>query len=300
MPKFPRIPQLSIVVPVTADLGAFERTLISVLENRPSHSEVVVTHDGSYQDPYALDDEVRFVTSPQRSFGALVSAGCDAARGRLVHVLAEGIQATEGWTDDAIHRFEEYECGSVTPMIRQASTGHLVAAGWTDSMTRLVAPRTDLRQKGRRGCYLQASFWRRDLIRSLGKSFNSDCVDQSSDVYQRLSRQAGWNCDLATDSVVLCDSESLPWDRPSFSRGMRLRAVAKQFGSSGPSTWLAAAASVMSPGQMIEALGGLAAPMAASNLAASLDVSQVVRCEDEGVIMKMPVRESHHAMRRAA
>ncbi len=44
-------PRLSIIVPYCRDEAAFETTLVSVLENRPNQCEVLVPHDGSYQDP---------------------------------------------------------------------------------------------------------------------------------------------------------------------------------------------------------------------------------------------------------
>ncbi len=52
VPKFSPIPssltpRLSIIVPIGRDLAAFERTLISVLENQPTDCEVLVPHDGS-------------------------------------------------------------------------------------------------------------------------------------------------------------------------------------------------------------------------------------------------------------
>ena len=63
VPKTNPIPQLSIVVPVHGDAAAFESTLISVLENQPAASEVIVAHDGSYDDPFDLGEEVRFVSA---------------------------------------------------------------------------------------------------------------------------------------------------------------------------------------------------------------------------------------------
>ncbi len=68
------VPRLSIVVPISRDLAAFESTLISVLENRPRDCEVLVTHDGSYDDPFNLCDEVRFVIADSAALVDLVSA----------------------------------------------------------------------------------------------------------------------------------------------------------------------------------------------------------------------------------
>ncbi|MDG2222090.1 MAG: hypothetical protein P8L85_11960 [Rubripirellula sp.] len=301
MPKFPTIPQLSIVVPLTTDPVAFERTLISVLEHRPQHSEVLVAHDGSYNDPYAISDEVRFVTAERPEFTDLVIAGSDAARGRLIHVLAEGLEATSGWTDEASESFEHFDCGAVAPVIRNAATHDVLAGGWSDFGGRASQPRTDLRQRGRTGCYLQASFWRRDLLRRLNKCFHGTSVDQVSDVFQHLTRQAGWKCEVAVESTVLCKNESLPWNSSTFARGMQLGAVANEFGNgSVVSAAIALAANLLHPSQLAEAFGGLAAAMLSTKLQSSIDSSYLEECESEGMIMKMPARTATRTTRRAA
>ena len=56
--------RLSIIVPLTGDLKPFEDTLVSVLENQPERSEVVVVLNEPYDDPYQLRGEVEFVEAP--------------------------------------------------------------------------------------------------------------------------------------------------------------------------------------------------------------------------------------------
>ena len=122
VPKTHPIPQLSIVVPLGRDLAGFEATLISVLENQPDGSEVLVPHDGSYDDPFDLGEEVRFVVASSSKPLDLVGAAATQARGRFVHVLAEGIRATCGWTDDVLECFDHFDTGIVAPVIRSAIT----------------------------------------------------------------------------------------------------------------------------------------------------------------------------------
>ena len=57
--------RLSIIVPLMGDLKRFEDTLVSVLENQPEQSEVVVVLNGPYDDPYDLRSEVKFVEAPR-------------------------------------------------------------------------------------------------------------------------------------------------------------------------------------------------------------------------------------------
>ncbi len=173
VPKFPPIPRLSIVIPIGQDLAAFESTLVSVLENRPTGCEVIVAHDGRYDDPFDLCDEVSFVTSSSGGLVDLVAASVSRAQGRFVHVLADGMRATPGWTDDAVEKFEHHDAGVVAPVIRSQQTGKIVAAGWCDRGGCLCRPSAAGRATvdpgtatGLGGAYLQASFWRRELIRS--------------------------------------------------------------------------------------------------------------------------------------
>ena len=102
VPKTNPIPQLSIVVPVFGDSAAFEATLVSVLENQPSCSEVIVAHDGSYDDPFDLADEVRLVESQASTFGSLVGSAshqagtvCSCAGWRITcHRGLDGLRST--------------------------------------------------------------------------------------------------------------------------------------------------------------------------------------------------------------
>ena len=55
------VPQLSIVIPSSRDTEALEMTLAAALEHQPDDCEVIVVNDGSYDDPYKLGAEVRFI-----------------------------------------------------------------------------------------------------------------------------------------------------------------------------------------------------------------------------------------------
>ena len=143
MPKTHPIPQLSIVVPLGRDLAGFESTLISVLENQPDGSEVLVPHDGSYDDPFDLCEEVRFVVASSSNTLDLVGAAATQARGRFVHVLAEGIRATCGWTDQVLECFDHFDTGVVAPVIRSAANQRILAAGWSDGSSRLCRERSE-------------------------------------------------------------------------------------------------------------------------------------------------------------
>ena len=57
-------PRLSIVIPAPGDEETLEETLVSVLENRPEDSEIVVVLGFGYHDPWSVGAEVRFIQAP--------------------------------------------------------------------------------------------------------------------------------------------------------------------------------------------------------------------------------------------
>lgn len=285
-------------------MAAFESTLISVLENQSSDCEVLVCHDGKYDDPFDLCDEVRFVVAESAQLVALVAAGASHARGRFVHVLAGGVQATNGWTEEALEKFEHFDCGSVAPVIRQADNARIVSAGWFDGVDRLCknavdgqSPADGVRAK-KIGAHLQASFWRRELLRSMSAAFTSRQSVESSYAYEFLAREAGWRCVLADQSVVQISGDRLPWDQSSAGRGMRLQAIRNEFSrrrgwgaSLNQAAW-AGAASLVRPGQLSEAIGRGFAPLASAKIGSQLHADQVALCDDHEMIVSMPRREA--------
>ena len=308
MPKTHPIPRLSIIVPIDGDLAAFESTLISVLENQPAGSEILVPHDGSYDDPFDLCGEVRFVECDSSKVSDLVASAATQANGRFVHVLAHGLRATCGWTDSVLECFDHFDTGVVTPLIRSAKTGRILAAGWRDGSTGLCQSvgqgleAADTRW--RPGAYLQASFWRRDVLRSMNRSFTGSDSLEASVAYHHLLRNAGWRTELAVESTVCCDLEQIPWDQSSFQRGLRLRAIRNHFVSG---SWkqsilcggIAVAASLLRPKSLAESFGQVFAPLAAKKIARLVHSEEVTACDDSGMIVTMPQR-SVAPLRRAA
>ena len=54
--------RFSIVVPILGHSKQTDDTLASALRYRPAESEVIIVHDGSYEDQYGLGDEIQQVT----------------------------------------------------------------------------------------------------------------------------------------------------------------------------------------------------------------------------------------------
>lgn len=183
-----RPPRLSIVIPA-ADAAAFEDTLVSVLENRPEDCEIVAALGMPYDDPWSIGEEVRIVQAPTGTgLVGCVNLGAASSRGEVIHILAGGWRATEGWTDAAVARFADPTVAAVVPVgLASEDRGRVVAAGIrrTAGGRSLVnvPPRAGERVEDFRpdmvaapgSPALEAGFWRSDVLSAGG--FTTACGD---------------------------------------------------------------------------------------------------------------------------
>ena len=231
-----RPPRLSIVIPTPADTAALEETLVSVLENRPDDCEIVVALGCEYSDPWNIREEVRFVQAPSGS--SLVSCtnlGIAASEGAVVHILAAGWRATEGWTDPAMDWLEDDAVAAVVPLgvaaddhdrvvsagVRCASGGRRisVAADRTWKQARASAcPPTGATAP--MGPVLEAGFWRADAFEFAGRGFSTACGDTSADADMAVTlARSGREVVLEPDSRVVAAPERKATAR-SFAAGL--------------------------------------------------------------------------------
>ncbi len=120
------MPRLSIIIPVLGDPQQFESTLVSVLENRPEDSQIVLALNRPYDDPYELEGEVEFVHLPQKAGWAdELNAAWAVCRAEIVAVLACGTEVTPDWTEHVLAAFDDPRVTSAAPMIVR----HLQQAG---------------------------------------------------------------------------------------------------------------------------------------------------------------------------
>lgn len=290
MPKFSPTPRLSIIVPVGSDIPAFENTLISVLENRPEHSEILVAHSGNYDDPFMLADEVEFFVATSTRLAQVAASAARVCRGHIVHVVADGLIATEGWTEPALELFEKHETAIVAPVVRHRETGDIVNAGWFDSANRLCSSLANGHHEVRRpdvqrvdGAYLQASFWRRDVLASLDETLNSSSTMESVYAHTLVTHAAGWRTEMAPHSNLYCECVPLEWHTSSFSRGQRMRAIhdCVNGGRSGvASAIVAILRNVFNPSYLAESIGQAASSLSASGIRKRLKLDSVASLDD--------------------
>ena len=115
------MPQLTVVVPLMDQVDAFENTLASILRCEDQRIQLVVTHDGRYDDPHGILSEVESVIIPSHRDTSLlgrVAAAASVCQSPWIHWLAPGVEATEGWCDELIDTLgKQSEVGLVSPRI---------------------------------------------------------------------------------------------------------------------------------------------------------------------------------------
>ena len=181
--KWP-VPHLSIVIPASRDTVALELTLAAALEHQPDDCEVIVVNDGSYNDPYELDDEVRFVdVAPTPNAIDLINAGARAAVGSVVHVLQSGVEVKSGWTDAALGHFEDPQVGSVAPelLLSGAATTAIRGVDHRWGGRRVLVQSTARRnERDPVGPTIWGGFYRRSAIEAVGgwdPQLGTECAD---------------------------------------------------------------------------------------------------------------------------
>ena len=301
----------SVLVPHLGDDDAFEQSLVSVLENRPADIEICVVHDGSYEDPFDLGDEVRFVAHDSNALPELITAGAAAARGRIVHVLGAGVRATDGWLDAALEKFELDDAAVVAPVARQCVDGPITAAGWRSTGSRLsTAIAAGKTSPGRRdaasirGVCLTASFWRRDVLQSLTRALATHDATAAQFGWSRMVCAKGWRCILAEDSIVLAD-EAMLGLMPSMRAGSCMRSIEAElrggsFASSAISVTMAAAFNLLRPTVWGEMTGEAVSLLTGHASARDLRLDEVLSPADEAESIRIGDYQTAALTRRAA
>jgi hypothetical protein len=218
--------RLSILVPAT-NVAALEETLVSVLEHRPEGCEVIVAVGVPYDDPWNIREEVTFVEMPKGSgLVDCVNSAAAASTGEVIHVLAAGWKALDGWTEPALRHFADDRVAAVVPLaVSQADSTQPVSAGIRRTAGGRSATVVASRRNGGivtgplpAAPMLEAGFWRADLLREIG--FSKACGDTlaAADMAATLSA-AKAEVILEPDSRVVSGPAMKP--RSSFAAGMQ-------------------------------------------------------------------------------
>jgi glycosyltransferase involved in cell wall biosynthesis len=117
------MPRFSLILPCIQPTPAFEDTLASLLRTRPRSAEVIVVHDGNYQDEYGLEGEVGYAVANKKRLVAYWNAGLEASGGEFIVWIRPGVQLDDGWEADCLREFENPRVGCVGPRLNVEGSG---------------------------------------------------------------------------------------------------------------------------------------------------------------------------------
>ncbi len=261
------MPLLSIIIPWQDDTSAFEDTLVSVLQNRPEHCEILVVHPPEYQDPYDLEDEVCFLVSSAHQEIDRINLGIEAARGEFVHVLRCGLEVVEGWVEPALAQFEARDdVASVAPIIVQRGDRNRVA---TTGVAYHPGGARRLSGVGRRLSRIQrttqevvaptlsAGFYRRDLLMAWG-GFDASVGQPLADVDLGMTlKQFDLRCEVALESLVVGEVEQR--EPEGFQAGRQAERLFWRHAGTRPTSWQLIRHAITSTGSCLRQLPSLRA-----------------------------------------
>lgn len=205
------MPRLSILVPLTGAVASFETTLASVLQNRPKDCDILVVHPESYDDPWSLSNEVQFLEAPEDTpLLEMLDASLPYVRGDVLHILRDGLEATEGWTEAAVAAFRDPQLAMASPaIVHRDRPTEIVSAGlrYGRGGSRLHAgqgaPVRGVSETSILGPALRAGFYRTEVLAELG-GWEASISEHWADIDLALTIQAGGlACRCVGESVVL-------------------------------------------------------------------------------------------------
>ncbi len=220
---------LSIILPLSSTLDAFEDTLASVLRHQPMESEIFVIHDGTYDDPHDLELEgVRFVErKSNESETDAVLRIADESGNEFVHILGSGTEVEEGWCEHALDFFEDTSVFSVSPVMvfeNEPSRVATLGIGYSSVYRPLLVGHRQSQQSASKNVRRVAGpsrwggFYRASLLTAIRES-EWELIDEIFDLQLALCiEKLGYENRVAADSFIhLSDTIDLSGELKSIS-----------------------------------------------------------------------------------
>lgn len=224
------MPRFSLILPCIQPTPAFEDTLASLLRTRPRSAEVIVVHDGSYQDEYGLEGEVEYAIANKRRLVAYWNAGLEASGGEFIVWIRPGVQLDDGWEVDCLREFENPRVGAVGPRLNVDGPGTKQAVfGVATTRTGTRQLKTENKEQ-----LLGPSYWLAAYRQSaLGWLDPLDLVweDEYLDAYLGLAlRRLGYEYRVATDWDAVIDGPAATEVFAKTAHGLSASRAAVRFG----------------------------------------------------------------------
>ena len=203
--------RFSIVVPITDDDGSFDQTLASLLRDLESGTEVILVHDGTYEDPHSLAGEVKIVDAGSRRISTMLHHGVSEATREFVAVVRPGIELPENWQTVIEPKFADEKVASVAPIIVSGPEPDcIVTAGLRTNYGFQRILEGDGEKTAKRvfarlrpvGPTQWAAFYRRSTLELAG-NFDASIDDQFVDLDVAVTlKNLGYRCELVTNCVA--------------------------------------------------------------------------------------------------
>lgn len=267
------MPHLSIILPVLGPPAQMEDSLVSVLENRPEGCEILVVLNRPYDDPYQLEDEVRFLQAPRGAgLSEAINCGIMASRGSIIHVLSCGVQACEGWCEAALERFLDPQVAAVSPvLVDPENRKRVVSAGAAYQLWgRVRRQRKSSWSKSRSDVVADpdfaAGFYRKSALEQVGLFSQRFGPGLAAVAAQLALQDAGLDCVLESSCRMVARSKNT---ENALSRGFSAeRLFWRRLPAQGRAKWLAMHALLVAaetttglvrPTRLLELVGRMAA-----------------------------------------
>jgi O-antigen biosynthesis protein len=219
--------RLSIVIPVVGDSRQLDDTLVSVLENRPNHCEILVVHNEPYDDPYQLGDEVVLIEARRGAgLAECLNLGISASQAPVVNVLSCGVEVRPGWADAALGHFQNPDVAAVAAVVLAGDDRTVFSAGlayraegtpWKIAHGRNP---TDSTVDAQYVCGpdLLSGFYRRSVLELLD-GFSTSAGNAMTAIDAALAlRYAGFHCVLEPECLARVDATTVS-EPSNFARG---------------------------------------------------------------------------------
>ena len=205
-------PRFSIVVPIIGDDNLFEQTLASLLRDQSVDTDVILVHDGAYQDPYSLAEEgVRIVDAGSRRLAVMLNQAVAEAKSEMIAIVRPGVELPLNWQETVEPSFRQKTVASVAPVIVPLSEpSEIVAAGVTTNygFQRILEGDGDkvadrvLSRLRPIGPTMWAAFYRRSTLEMIG-NFDETIDDQYLDLDVALTlKNLGYKCHFAEQCMA--------------------------------------------------------------------------------------------------
>ena len=188
----------AIIVPAIGDQQVVDETLISVLENRPNGTRVLVPCDVDYEDQYDLADEVDFLRCdlsrelgssmwtkrPVIAWTSLANEALYSAQHSYVGLILPGASMLPGSMDAITEVFESRpDIASIVPMLFEPDNEDVTVGVAMSSGTRVAVmqSRQDRYEKQLVGASLMAGFYRTSALLDIG-GWNTNVHTQVADI----------------------------------------------------------------------------------------------------------------------